>query len=160
MAVFLIQVSGRWISAPSHRAAGGKGPRNSDDPLEHHQYVNGGDSWEEGVRRKEAWEHIDEGDIVLLYTTYDVPGHSSCLSYVYRVGGKSIGVEGARLEFDAVVELTPEIDYEQIHDEVANGDFTEEMRACGTEGFNFKEVEARNFDRLRELTTTDFSPVV
>jgi hypothetical protein len=158
--VFLIQVNGDRTIEPSHRAGGGKGPRKSDDPLEHNRYVNGGDSWEEGIHRRRAWERIGEGDIVLLYTTHNVPDHSSCLSYVYRVGAKSIGDEGARLEFDAVVELTPEIDYEQIRAEVANGDFTEEMRACGTEGFNFKQVEAHNFDRLRELTTTDFSPVV
>jgi len=155
MASFLIQASGREITASSHMAAGGKGPTFADDPIEHYRYVNGGDSWKRGAERKRSWEQAEPGDAVILYTMGSVDEYPSCLSFIFKIGEKTIDEDGARLDFDSRAEVFSPIDLEGIDQLIEEGVFTEEMRQCGTRGFNIQRISDKNVENLYQMSAED-----
>lgn len=162
MAVILIQVNGarlEEVAPPEHIQAGGKGPRYCDDPVENHQYINGGDYWEqEGFGRRNAWETAISGDYVLLYSTSDVhEDWGASLSHVLRIDEKEIDEQGARLFFDNCLELHPKIRYQEIQEKIGTGEFSKRMRYCGQEGFNIAQVTSKDLETVRRSTETDLA---
>lgn len=165
MSVLLIQVNGAKLSEtapPGHIEAGGQGPRYCDDPIVHKQYVNGGDHWkQEGFGRREAWESTSSGDVALLYSTSDVHEKwGASLSHLLRVEEKQIDSDGARLFFDKVVELQSKIAYQDIRQELEEGNFSERMGYCGQEGFNITRVTERDLETVLSLTDLDRADIL
>ncbi|MFP9193332.1 hypothetical protein ACLI4Q_17035 [Natrialbaceae archaeon A-CW1-1] len=165
MTVILIQVNGARldeVAPPGHIEAGGKGPRYCDEPIKHHQYINGGDHWkQEGFGRRNAWETAICGDLVLLYSTSDVHEEwGASLSHILKIDEKQIDDQGARLFFDKCLELQPKIPYEEIQKNIHSGEFSKQMRYCGQEGFNITQVTNRDLETVRYLTDTEISDLI
>lgn len=156
MAVFLIQVSGKSIheNADPAYVAGTSGDRFCDEPLRHGEYFNASPYWqEEGYGRRDAWKAVGSGDQVLLYCTSSVDEHGASLSHLLGVESATLDREdGARIEFDDVRELIPNVEHARIRAEIEAGRFSEQMRYCGQQGFNFTEVEESDLDRVTELS--------
>lgn len=155
MSVFLIQTNGRDITedaAPEY-IQGAKGPTFVDEPLRHYRYFNANPYWQrEGYGRRDAWESATEGDTALLYCTSSVEEHPTCLSHVLPVTDKRIDADGALLNFGRPIEIVPKISYQEIHDLVDRGRFSEGMGFCGQQGFNFTQIESRDLETVQELT--------
>jgi len=156
MATFLIQVSGHPMreTAQPEYVEGAKGPLMCSEPLVHGEYFNASPYWqEEGFERYSAWRSIEPGDTVFLYCTGSVDGHESSLSHMLTVDSVSLDdEEGARLVFEEVRELEPNISYDRIQREIEAGRLSEETGYCGQEGFNFTEIADSDRDRILELT--------
>lgn len=156
MRVFLIQTSATAITNNAEHAAASAttGPRFCDDILEHHTYVNASPYWkEEGFDRHTAWQRAEAGDIALLYCTSSVEEYGASLSHVLPIEEKEITDEGALLRFEDAVEITPKLDYQEIHRLADQGRLSDRMRYCGQQGFNFTEVEPRDFEAITERSS-------
>jgi hypothetical protein len=154
MSAFLIQVSGQSIHEHADPAyvEGATGPLFCDEPLRHGEYFNASPFWRrDGFDRHDAWLSVDPGDEALLYCTSSVEGHEKSLSHLLPIEDVTLDdEEGARLTFGDIQELVPNIDRSEIVDEVEAGRFSERMKCCGQQGFNFTEIEESDVERVKE----------
>lgn len=152
--VFLIQTSATEITENQAYSAADvtTGPRFCDDILKHERYFNAEPYWrEEGFGRYEAWQDVGEGDRILLYCTSSIDEYAATLSHILSVEEREIRSDGALLRLGPPRRISPPIDYQQIHQLVENGRFSERMRYCGQQGFNFTKVARSDLQTVEEL---------
>lgn len=156
MSIFLIQTNGREISedAKSEYIRGAMGPTFVDEPLRHHRYFNATPYWKrEGYERRDAWENATQGDTAILYCSSSVEEHPTCISHILPIEKKEIDSDGALLKFETSIEIEPKINYQDIQRLVEQGEFSEKMRYCGQQGFNFTQVANSDLDKVNEITS-------
>ena len=155
MSVFLIQTNGREISddAKEEYVDGARGPTFVDEPLCHHRYFNADPYWKrDGFGRREAWETAKAGDTALLYCASSVDEHPTCLSHVLPIEAKQIDSDGALLTFATPIEVEPKLQYQEVQQLVADGEFSDAMGYCGQQGFNFTEVVESDLAIVQDRT--------
>lgn len=88
----------------------------------------------------DSWRSVQKGDTVLVYCTGTVEPYPSQLSYIMTVDQVELSDEKAILRFGESTELRQPMTREEILERIESGEFSEGMRGCGRQGFNFCRV--------------------
>lgn len=140
VAVFLIQVSGE---VSTHEEI--KVEQWWQEPIERGVYINY--HWKD-KKRRDAWESIREGDKVLIYCTGSVGPYPSQISHVFTVEKVELGDEKATLHLVERKELPTGMPLDVVKEKIESGELSEEMRRCGTQGFNIGKVEESDLETI------------
>lgn len=130
------------------------GPTFVDEPFRHHRCFNADPYWKrEGYERRDAWQAATTGDTAILYRSSSVEQHPTCISHLLPIADKQIDADGALLQFETPIEITPKVSYQEIQRLVDQGAFSEKIRYCGQQGFNFTQISDFDLDKINELTS-------
>lgn len=145
MNVFVIQVSG---AENEHEDTKSEAKKYWQEPIERFKYINY--NWK-GNRRilREAWTEVKEEDKVLVYCTADTPWPSS-LSHIFTVKKVELKDDRAIVYLKDKIEIRPPIPLDVIRKKIEDGEFSQSMKGCGTQGYNFWKVEERDLKVVEE----------
>jgi hypothetical protein len=113
--------------------------------LKNGRYVNS--RWQSKPRDRDHGK-VRPGDLVLMYFAYGSIDFKRQLRRIYRVADVSEG--NFEFTFKLEKEINP-LTYKQILRYVKEGILSENMKNCGQQGFNIKEISREDYERVLEI---------